>query len=84
MFVNKKDFDKEFNLKVLPCNNLLTIKIMYDTFYCVVYDEIIYNRFIKILTLAPNETIRKYIKIIKYSKKYGVKMTDIFAAAGAK
>jgi hypothetical protein len=84
MFVRKDDFDEIFKLNELIDNNLITMEISYDIFYHIRYNEEIYNRFVKILKMVYNEKIHKYIKMIKYAKKYEVPMMEVFAAAGAK
>ena len=69
------------------------IKVAYDDFYHIRYDDKMYERFLKISKLSYtnevkmgvyNDKIKKYMKIIKYSIKNKSEMKEIFAAAGAK
>jgi len=69
-YVIKKDFNDVFNLKEDIDNGFLSVRTFDKYYYIVEYNSKLYERFVKILKLAPHPGIHKYIKIIKYSKKY--------------
>ena len=81
-YIDKKNLKREFNLNSNIINNLLRVQIFYKNYYCISYDQKIYDRFIKIMKLAPNKTIDKYIKIIDYSRDHDLNFKDIMSQIG--